>query len=210
MALHMYTVTATALGKRFNREWIFANLSITLHQGDSLAILGKNGSGKSTLLQCIAGSMEPTTGEVAITHNNQPIPAADAYQVVGIVAPYLELVEEFTTTEMLQFHGKFKTIKAGFTVQSILEALGFTTIAHKPIKQFSSGMKQRMKLALAFYFDNPLLLLDEPCSNLDVQGIQWYQQLCQQFAHQHIFMVGSNDVAEYAFCKQQLNIQQFK
>lgn len=206
----MYTITATELGKRFNREWIFSKLSLQLTQGDSVAILGKNGSGKSTLLQCIAGSMEPTTGEVTVSFNNQPIPATQAYQVVGIVAPYLELVEEFTATEMLQFHGKFKPTKAGFTIQIMLEALGFATIAHKPIKQFSSGMKQRMKLALAFYFENPLLLLDEPCSNLDVHGIQWYQQLCQQFAHQHIFVVGSNDAAEYAFCKQQLNIQQFK
>lgn len=206
----MYALTATNVGKRFNREWIFKDVNLTLAQSSSLAILGKNGSGKSTLLQCLAGSMEPTTGHSTVSFNKQTIPETNKYQVVGLVAPYLELIEEFSATEMLQFHATFKPLKKQFTLEKVVDILAFPGLANKPIKQFSSGMKQRMKLALAFYFENPLLLLDEPCSNLDTQGIEWYHQLITQFAADHIFIVGSNDVTEYGFCQQQIHIQQFK
>ena len=91
-----------------------------------------------------------------------------------------------------------------------MEKIGLKNAAKKQIRNFSSGMKQRLKLALAIFDQAPILLLDEPCSNLDQEGIQTYHQLMQAYAMHKLIIVASNDPQEYQFCSQQLSLSNFK
>jgi len=192
--------------KRFNKEWIFRNLDYTFELGQHYALIGNNGSGKSTLLQIIAGYSSLTKGTIHWSDNDH----TTIFQQISFAAPYLELVEEFTTMEQFDFHATFKTLQPSISVNDIIERIGLKNSAHKQIRYFSSGMKQRLKLALAILSDTPLLLLDEPCSNLDKEGYTLYAELIQQFAQHKLIIVGSNDPQEYAFCNQQVNLMDYK
>lgn len=191
------------IGKRFNREWIFRNISREIRSGDKLAILGTNGSGKSTLLQIIAGHTSPTEGHIRYSD----VPEAEMFRQLSYAAPYLELPEEMTWSEAIEFHSRFKTFRNGMDHKKVLELSGLTAAADKQIRNFSSGMKQRARLSLAILSDTPLLLLDEPSSNLDEKSIQWYRDLTQQFSSGRTILVCSNHSRpEYDFCKEELNL----
>ena len=201
----------TAASKRFNKEWIFSNLDFSFVTGQHYALIGNNGSGKSTLLQIIAGYIGLTKGQINwVNAAGQPIDSTNIYQHISIAAPYLELVEEFTALEQIAFHQQFKSIQSDIQAIDILEKIGLSKAADKQIRNFSSGMKQRLKLALAIFDQAPILLLDEPCSNLDQEGIQTYHQLMQAYALQKLIIVASNDPQEYQFCTQQLALSDFK
>src|SRR5690606_8438251 len=151
-------------------------------QGNSYAILGANGSGKSTLLQVISGSLSPSEGNIIYRNQEQPVDPEQIFQQLSLAAPYLEFIVELTLTELISFHFKFKPFLAGYDAVKIIELLGFEKSKNKLLKYFSSGMKQRVKLALAFCSDTPVLLLDEPTSNLDTEGIAWYHTLISRFS----------------------------
>jgi ABC-type multidrug transport system ATPase subunit len=187
--------------KRFNKEWIFKNLNFQFEAGKHYALVGNNGSGKSTLLQIIAGYSSLTKGS---------IDANTIYEQISFAAPYLELVEEFTATEQFEFQAQFKPIQKDLSTQKILELIGLKNAAHKQIRYYSSGMKQRLKLALAIFSDCPILLLDEPCSNLDKEGYALYDTLIKEYAMHKLIIVGSNDPAEYHFCNAQINLMDYK
>ena len=197
-------------GKRFNRDWIFRSLNFEFFPGESYAITGPNGSGKSTLLQVLSGSMEVSEGKVHWLEKSKALDDEKVHQYISIVAPYLELIEEFTATEFLEFHVKFKKLIPGITIAKILQLIGLENAANKQIRYYSSGMKQRIKLAQAFFSDVPILLLDEPCTNLDTAGIVLYHKLINEFAGGKTIVVSSNDEVEYSFCKNRLNILSFK
>lgn len=204
-------ITLTETGKRFNAEWIFRNLTYVFEDHQAVAVLGRNGSGKSTLLQIVAGSLHPTTGIVKYSVAGNEIPQEQVYKYLSIVAPYQELIEDFTLQEMVDFHFSFKSIIPGQTVLKLVEMLGFQGTGKKPIRQFSSGMKQRLKLALAILSDVPLLLLDEPTMNLDRAGIEWFQNILETFAGNRTILVCSNiQHEETSFCKRQLFIEEYK
>jgi len=192
--------------KRFNKEWIFKNLNFQFEAGKHYALVGNNGSGKSTLLQIIAGYSGLTKGSIEWT----PFDANTIYEQISFAAPYLELVEEFTATEQFEFQAQFKPIQKDLSTQKILELIGLKNAAHKQIRYYSSGMKQRLKLALAIFSDCPILLLDEPCSNLDKEGYALYDTLIKEYAMHKLIIVGSNDPAEYHFCKAQVNLMDYK
>jgi len=192
--------------KRFNKEWIFKNLSFQFEAGMHYALVGNNGSGKSTLLQIIAGYSGLTKGSIEWS----PFDANNIYEQISFAAPYLELVEEFTATEQFEFQAQFKPIQKELSTEKILELIGLKNAAHKQIRYYSSGMKQRLKLALAIFSDCPILLLDEPCSNLDKEGYALYDTLIKEFAMHKLIIVGSNDPAEYHFCKAQINLMDYK
>jgi ABC-type multidrug transport system ATPase subunit len=197
------------IGRRFNKEWIFKNINYTLSSGEKLAVLGPNGSGKSTLLSVILGSLTPSEGEIAY-HNGTGIPVGDIYKYISFAAPYLDLVEEFTLQETIDFHFQFKPYEKGLNAASVLSLLGLEKSQDKALKHFSSGMKQRTKLALACCADTPILILDEPTSNLDEQGVEWYLDLINKFAGDKLVVVGSNQAHEYGFCDQKLLISDYK
>jgi ABC-type multidrug transport system ATPase subunit len=198
------------IGRRFNREWIFKKIDYSFKSGQSYAILGINGSGKSTLLQVISGSLTPSTGNLSYSLNNNEIAVEQVFQQLSIAAPYLELIEEFTLTEVLEFHFNFKTRLNNLTNKDLIELLNMDSSKNKQLKYFSSGMKQRVKLILALCADTPLLLLDEPTSNLDDQGINWYKDLVAKFTSNRLVIVCSNQAHEYEFCTHQLIISDYK
>ncbi|HRH47320.1 MAG TPA: ABC transporter ATP-binding protein [Panacibacter sp.] len=196
-------------GKRFNREWIFRNFTYTFQQGKSYAITGPNGSGKSTLLQTIAGAIAPSEGTVAYDKESKT-ETENAYQYISIAAPYLEVIEEMTATEFLEFHASFKPLLQTVTIEQILEIIGLQAATGKQIRFYSSGMKQRIKLAQAVFSDVPVVLLDEPCTNLDASGYALYHQLIDHYCSNKLIIVSSNDINEYDFCKERISILDFK
>ena len=198
------------IGRRFNREWIFKNINYSFKSGESYAILGINGSGKSTLLQVISSSLTPSTGTLKYIVEEKEIDVENVYQHLSIAAPYLELIEEFTLLEVLDFHFSFKERLNNLNNQALIDLLNMDSSKNKQLKYFSSGMKQRVKLILAFCSDTLILLLDEPTSNLDEQGIAWYLDLVNQFSKDRILIVCSNQAHEYAFCNHQLSILDYK
>jgi ABC-type multidrug transport system ATPase subunit len=132
------------------------------------------------------------------------------FQQISIAAPYLEVVEEFTTKEQFEFHEKFKPLRKDLSITDMIEMIGLKEATDKQIRYYSSGMKQRLKLALAIFSETPVLLLDEPCSNLDKEGYALYQNLIQQYAMHKLIIVGSNDPQEYQYCNKQINLHDFK
>lgn len=202
-------ISLNNVGRRFNKEWIFKNINYEFNAGEKYAVLGPNGSGKSTLLSIVLGSL--TTSEGKITYRQgQKIEVENIYQHVSFAAPYLDLVEEFTLQETIKFHFQFKNFANGFDAIKLLELLGLEKSQDKALKHFSSGMKQRTKLALACCAATPLLILDEPTSNLDAQGVAWYLSLIEQFASDRLVIVGSNQSHEYEFCRHHLNVADYK
>jgi ABC-type multidrug transport system ATPase subunit len=198
------------LGRRFNREWIFKDINYQFQTNQAYAILGINGSGKSTLLQVISGALTPSIGKMIYLNGVKTIEPEKYYQYISLAAPYLELIEDFSLSEVLDFHFKFKTRLNSLDNPAIISLLGMKANQHKLIKHFSSGMKQRVKLALAFCSDTPILLLDEPTSNLDTQGTDWYLDMVKQFTSNRITLVCSNQANEYGFCNEQINLADYK
>jgi ABC-type multidrug transport system ATPase subunit len=199
-------------GKRFNRDWIFRNIHFEFTAGNSYAITGPNGSGKSTLLQVIGGAMMMSEGKTKyeVGGLKSEVPVDEAYQYISIAAPYLELIEEMTVTEFLEFHGRFKNLLTSLTIKEIIAIIGLERAAHKQIRYYSSGMKQRVKLAQALFSDVPVVLLDEPCTNLDAEGIELYHKLIEDYTINRLVIVSSNDEQEYKFCKEKISISDFK
>jgi len=210
-------ITLTDAGKRFNRDWIFRHLSYEFILGRSYAITGPNGSGKSTLLQVIAGAMAASEGTLKYEITNgvlnqapQPLPLENCYQYLSFSAPYLELTEEMTVAEFLQFHQVFKPFFPSLSIQKIIELVQLQGAAHKQIRYYSSGMKQRVKLAQAIFSDVPVVLLDEPCTNFDAEGIALYQQLIREYGNGRLMIISSNDKQEYEFCEERIDVMRYK
>jgi len=189
-------VVAENLGKRFIREWIFRHFSFTLEPQTTYAIIGPNGSGKSTLSQVLWGQVPPTAGTLNYFVDDKPVAAAEVYQYVSIAAPYMDLVEEFSLDEAIAFHFKFKTPANGMAVARMAVEMGLEDARDKKIGAFSSGMKQRLKLALAFYSYTPILFLDEPTTNLDKHAIAWYLDTLARQTGRTV-VIASNQEGEY-------------
>ena len=127
-----------------------------------------------------------------------------------ICAPYHEVIEEMTLTELLQFHSHFKPFIGGYGLKNIIETVDLEHAAHKQIRYYSSGMKQRVKLAQAIFSNTAIVLLDEPCSNLDAKGIELYHSLINNYCKERLVIVCSNDPVEYRFCNEAVSIMDFK
>ncbi len=203
-------ITLIDAGKRFNRDWIFRHLNYEFNTGHSYAITGPNGSGKSTLLQVIGGAVGPSEGTVKYEKGGCDIPPENVYKYISLAAPYLELIEEMTLAEFLDFHSAFKPFLPGLKSRSIISSLSLGKAADKQIRYYSSGMKQRVKLAQSIFSDTPIVLLDEPCTNLDEEGIALYQRLIKDYCTDRLVIVSSNDRQEYEFCTEKISIADYK
>lgn len=180
-------------------------------RNEHTVILGPNGSGKSTLLQTILGSTVASEGEIKYQYGGKEVGVEDSLGMFSIAAPYLELIEEFTVQEQLEFHQKLTPFRAGLTIDSIIDTLYLTDAKGKAMKYYSSGMKQRVKIGLALLSNTPFVLLDEPTSNLDAKAIEWYNTLVEEHKTDRIVIVCSNDQkAEFGFCSQSLNLMDYK
>ncbi|MBL7137393.1 MAG: ATP-binding cassette domain-containing protein [Bacteroidales bacterium] len=205
------TITLNGIGKKFNTEWIFRNLTAGFEAGERTVITGRNGSGKSTLLQVIAGNIHPTAGTIEYILDGKRIPDTEIFRHLSLVAPYQELIEEFTLREMLEFHFSFKPLVDSFTIPKIIDLLAFSQVRTKPILKYSSGMKQRVKLVCALLSDTPLLLLDEPTTNLDKSGINFFLQLITDHTCGRTILVCSNmQKVESEFCRREIRIEEYK
>jgi ABC-type multidrug transport system ATPase subunit len=197
-------------GKRFNREWIFRGADLEFISGVSYAVTGPNGSGKSTLLQTIGGMLLPSEGTVSFSVGDRPVATEEDYRYISFCAPYLEVIEEMTLSELLEFHQHFKPLIKGFSIKQAIAEIGLEAAAHKQIRYYSSGMKQRVRLAQAIFSDAPAVLLDEPCSNLDQKGIELYHRLIATYCPDRLVIVCSNDEVEYSFCEERIEIGRYK
>ena len=204
-------VQLEGISRKFNRQKVFQNLTYTFSSGETYAILGGNGSGKSTLIKVILGALTPSKGSISYSVQQKELSTDEAPYRISLASPYLELVEELTALEFLNFHLKFKAFISGLAPLSLLTLAHLKDARDKQIRNFSSGMKQRLRLALALASDVDLILLDEPTSNLDPQGIQWFQQLIKEYREERTLIVGSNfSEAETGFCKHQLELKDYK
>jgi ABC-type multidrug transport system ATPase subunit len=201
-------INVTNLGKRYNREWIFRHFDYTFMPGKKYAITGPNGSGKSTLLQVLASAILHNEGNVQYEMLDVQCSSDTVYKHLAIAAPYLELIEEMTTKEMLAFHAQFKQLQ--LPVTEIIKIISLEKATNKQIRYFSSGMKQRLKLAKAFFSDTPVLFLDEPTTNLDEDGIALYHHLIAHYTKDKLVIISSNDKQEYDFCEEVISISNFK
>ena len=198
------------ISKRYGFEWIFKKINHQFIAGNKYAIVGPNGSGKSTLLKVISGGLVPTSGNINYTiQHKRATDYENAAKEIAFAAPYISLLEDFTLEEMYVFHASFKKMKT-LSKEDFFEISQLAQHKNKYIKNFSSGMKQRTKLALACCTSAPILVLDEPTSNLDTQGTDWYLSLIAKFTQDKLIFVGSNQSYEYDFCEHQLDIMQYK
>jgi len=204
------TIQLENISKRFGFEWIFKKINFQFDANGKYAIVGPNGSGKSTLLKIISGGATPTSGKVVYLYDNKTI--ADetiSTKDIAYAAPYISLIEDFTLSELYDFHTSFKSMKIN-SKSEFMELSQLGIHQQKYIKNFSSGMKQRLKLSLAFLTDSSVLLLDEPTSNFDTKAIDWYLNLINQYTQDRLVIIGSNQAYEYDFCTQKLAIQDYK
>jgi len=154
--------------------------------------------------------MQVNEGNGEWTIDNKKLELEKIYNYISICAPYLEVVEEMTLIEFLDFHAGFKPFLSSITSEKIISILGLENAVNKQIRNYSSGMKQRVKLAQSIFSDVPVVLLDEPCTNLDLTGIQLYHSLINDYCKNRMVVVSSNDEVEYSFCKEKISLTAYK
>jgi ABC-type multidrug transport system ATPase subunit len=204
-------ISVENIGKKFVREWIFRNASFDLLAGEKYTFVGPNGSGKSTLMQLLTGMFPVSEGVIKYTDaSGKDIETDHWYKHIVIAAPYMELVEEFTLREQVRFHSKFKPLKNNISLPEFEDFIQLTHASDKLVRHFSSGMKQRLKLGLAFMSDVPVIFLDEPTTNLDAQGFQWYIDNVTKYTDNQMLLLGSNVKQEYEFCENIISVSAFK
>jgi ABC-type multidrug transport system ATPase subunit len=205
-----FTIQAENLSKRFNREWIFKNLNYKFSSGNIYAITGPNGSGKSTFLQVMWGQVPQTTGNFTYENSGAIIPTEEIYNHISIATPYMDLIDEFTLLEHLNFHFKLKGIRNGISTEDLLDVMYLKYASDKQVGNFSSGMKQRLKLGLAFYTESDIFFLDEPGTNLDQQAFDWYYRELTGLPDNKLIFIATNNIEEYPKDSIIINIMDFK
>ncbi len=190
-------VVLNNVGKRFNYHWIFRGINSTWNSSNTIAIKGNNGAGKSTLISILSGLASPNEGIIEWWMDDHKIDSEKIFQHLTWCSPSIELPDEFTLSELIQFQSTFKNWLPNLTKKEILSVLNLEKEAHQYLKNFSTGMKQRVKVALAVLADVSMVLLDEPTSNLDEWGINWYQELLQKYANDRLIIIASNNEKDF-------------
>lgn len=196
-------------GKNYHNSWLFrnVNLELDLKIGNSYGILGDNGSGKSTFLLMITGQVGPTEGALNFSRNGVDIPALELHNFYSHSSPSMELPEELSLSDWFNFQNRIKPFQKDFSLDKLCEICQFTNKNKtKSILNYSSGMKQRLKLVLSFFTDVPICLLDEPLSNLDTKGINLFNHLIEEHSSKKAIVVASNREDEYYFTNTRLLI----
>lgn len=204
-------ISVSGLSKRFNREWIFRDFSYTFEAGKSYVLVGPNGSGKSTLLQVLAAYTPQSSGSLSyFSTEGKSIPVEEIYNSISLVAPYLDLIDEFTLVELLQFHFRMKPLRSGHKVEDLLSILYLENARDKYFRNFSSGMRQRVKLGLALYTQADIYFIDEPGTNLDEQAFEWYLKEFAKIPTSSTVILASNNRAEFPLDAEIIRITDFK
>lgn len=199
------------LKKTFNRRLVFNNLNFEVESGEKIVITGKNGSGKSTLLKILSGVLTESSGSFEYLVNNQRIDREEIYKIVGLVSPYLVLYDEFTAFENLKLFSKIRNIKIDDDqINQILERVGLTERQNDLVRTYSSGMKQRIKYASAILHNPYVLLLDEPTSNLDIEGKSFVDDLIFNFRKDGIVLIATNESEDFKYGQRIINLDDYK
>jgi heme exporter protein A len=205
----MYALALTNICKYYSATLLFKDISFELNPGEVLGVTGWNGSGKSTLLRIVAGLVRPSAGKVEMFCNNEPIPKESRRRFLGMVAPSLALYDELTALENMEFFCKVRGISYDRNdCIEILERVGLIDRSRKMCRNFSSGMKQRLKLVQAILHKPPLLLLDEPGSNLDSKGIKIVEDIISQQRQFGITVIASNEKREVDYADRIINLSE--
>jgi len=200
-------VEAQSISVVFPGKILFRQLNFALESGERMAILGPNGSGKSTVIKLVSGQLRPRSGRLVYQTEEGVVEAEAACFRMGFAAPYAELIEELTVAEHFDFQRGFRPFRNHLDFEEFRDILGLILAPNQRVSSLSSGMKQRVKLALAVLSEVDLLLLDEPCSNLDAAGRAWYGRLLDDHLDGRSLMVGSNHVPEeIALCTRRLEL----
>ncbi len=199
-----------SLGKKYFKEWIFRHMDLTCEEGTITSIVGPNGGGKSTFLKVLMGFIPETEGGIQYVLNGKNVPTEEIYKFLSLATPYQELLEDLTLLEFLNFHFQFKKLHTFDSVQDLVAHAYLNGHENKQIKNFSSGMKQRVRLASAMFSEVPLLFLDEPTTNLDDTAIDWYQKSMKMVQNKTHTFIASNIKAEIALCDSEINISNYK
>ena len=195
------------LEKSYHKKIIFRNLSAKFESGGRYGIAGQNGSGKSTLLKILAGLITPNSGSISYSTAENSIPVESIFEHINYAAPYLDLPVDLSFYELLNFHFSIKKRYESISNEAINESLQLPS--DMPIRQFSSGMLQRVKLALAFFTASDIILLDEPTETLDEQGFQLYRRLLETYSRQRTSIIASNKEEDFIDCVSILNVNRY-
>jgi heme exporter protein A len=202
------TVEFRKLGKRFGNRTALAAVSGTVRPGEVLVVAGPNGAGKSTLLNLLAGVLRPSRGEVTHRLDENPVPRGRWFEHLGVAAPDMAVYEELSALENLRFFARLRgRHPADGTLAELLERLGLPAREHaRTVGTYSSGMKQRVKLAQAVLHDPEVLLLDEPSSNLDAAGHEAVAALVARSRGTTAVAVATNDPREMAWADARIDL----
>lgn len=196
------------ISKKYYSHFLYKNLNLEIPSKDKIVITGNNGSGKSTLLKIITGLVSPTSGKVIYLNEDKFIHKSEWYKYISVAAPYMGLIEDFSVNELTEHLFVFR--KYQLERKELTELLELDKHIQKPIKYFSSGMKQKLRLLLAITDTAPILLLDEPTSNLDGTTTRWYSTMIEKFATHKTILVFSNfQQQEYFFCNKHIDLSDY-
>lgn len=203
-------ILAEHVEKKFRQEWVVRSFSYLFESGQSYALTGPNGSGKSTLLRILAQYSLPTKGQVQFLQGDSTrIESDQCHSLVAYAAPYVELIEEFTLSELLNFLIQLKALPNQLSLKIFQEYIELQPDKSKFIKNYSSGMRQKIKLGLALLSEKPCLLLDEPTTNLDEKAKNWFYQKIKEQSNR-LIIIASNEAAEIDLCQHRISILDFK
>jgi heme exporter protein A len=189
------------VSKRFGNRTVLASVSGALEPGRVLVVAGPNGAGKSTLLNILAGVLRPSRGEVAYRGGDGPLPRSRWFERLGMASPDMSVYEELSALENLHFFARLRGLAvADAVLGGLLEGLGLPAREQtRLVGTYSSGMRQRVKLAQAVLHEPPVLMLDEPSSNLDAAGHEAVAGLVARFRSRAAVAVATNDPREIAW-----------
>lgn len=209
--MHCSSIHLNGVAKKFQHKWIFRDINATLNRGDVVSVTGNNGSGKSTFLKILSGHLSPNKGDVTyFDRNSKKIDRDNIYQHLTFAAPYINLMSRLNLKENIDLYLRFKSLQKGLDTDALIDLMQLKHAAHKELRFYSSGMQQRVKLGLAIATDSSILILDEPTTNLDKEGMAWYTSNLKQFSQDRLIVIASNEERDFELCNRSISILDFK
>jgi len=207
-----HSIELLNISKKFlYQKSLFKDINLQIESGVVFGFFGANGRGKSTLLKIVAGVATPTSGNISYTINQSIVNKDLLYKHIGFVAPYLNLYEDLSATEMISLLVKLKSLDADYSKDVLYYVDKFKIYEHreKLIKNYSTGMKQRLKLSLAFGFNPKFIFLDEPSSNLDLEGKETLFGIIRASnLSEKVIIIATNDTEEKSLCHSHIDLDQ--
>ena len=206
--MHEKTISIVSkdISKKFGKNLLFRNVNFSISNGDSFYITGPNGSGKSTLLQILAGIQKPATGSVIYTSGDSVIDISQYKNFYGFTGPQVNSYNMLTASENLMFTSSQKVNET--KINEFLERFELYRHRTKPVQHYSSGMKQRLRLIHALINDREILMLDEPCTNLDSKGRDILYGIINEIKNNKILIIATNESDDIKLCTRGINLEQ--